>query len=82
MTKELFISCIDTLFQRHDRDQFWEVWNQYPEYVQELYYNLEKDVADPNSQQRKESDIWWTAIKSQLVKELGENWVQENCVDE
>lgn len=76
MTKELFWSCVDTLYQRHEKERFWEIWNKYPEYVRAWYEAYEKDMADPNSHRRKEADAWWTDMKTKLEIAFGEDWVK------
>lgn len=59
MTKELFWSCVGTLFQRNEREKFWEVWNKYPEYVRQWYDDYEKDMAVADSQRYEDADAWW-----------------------
>lgn len=78
MTKELFWSCVDILFQRHEREKFWEVWEQYPEYVRQWYDAYEKRMADPHSPQRREADARWADMKNKLIRAFGEDWVNKN----
>lgn len=81
MTKELFWSCVDTLYQRHEKEKFWEVWNKYPEYVRQWYDECERGMADPNSQQHEEADAWRADMKTKFANAFGEGWVQENSIN-
>jgi phytoene/squalene synthetase len=81
MTKELFWRCLDVFFKRHEMDKFWELWHAYPQYIQEKNAEFDREMADPNSELRKEHDKWWADLKPKLVEAFGEDWVKENCRD-
>ena len=60
---------------------YWEIWNSYPEYVNEFNENFDREMANPDSDLRKEHDAWWAELKPKLVEEFGEEWVAEHCKD-
>ena len=81
MTKELFWSCLDVFFNRHEMDKFWKLWRAYPQYIQEKNEEFDREMADQNSELRKKHDEWWADLKTRLVEAFGEDWVKENCKD-
>lgn len=81
MTKDLFWECLNIAYCRHDMKTYWEIWNSYPEYVDKFNEEFDREMANPNSDLRKEHDAWWANLRSKLVEEFGEEWVAKNCKD-
>ena len=75
MTCDLFLECLEVCFRRGDRAKFYEIWKQYPVFIVEAKRRANKE---PN---RSISRIRWRNLKRKLRKELGADWVKENCID-
>lgn len=79
MTKELFWDCMAKCHERYDSETRRKIWKEHHQYIEEFNAEFEREMADPNSELRKEHDAWWADLRSRLVEDFGEDWVRENC---
>lgn len=67
MTKELFWDCLSILWARQEMPRFWQLWNRYPEYVQQFKDAFRATMADPDTDLRKKHDEWWANLEPKLA---------------
>lgn len=79
MTKEMFWECMDLCYSEGNMKKFWELWNEYPQYIQEIKDRYDIEMANPNSELRKREEKWFEETKARIAAELGEEWVKEHC---
>ena len=78
MEKDVFWSCLDVFYLRHDMRNFRALWGKYPHFVREKFGQFEADLADPTSKIHLEYEAKWAELKAQLEEDFGADWVREN----
>jgi hypothetical protein len=69
MTYDLFWECLQVCFDADNMDRYFEIWDSYPEHIEEL---KRRSQEEPNKSAAQAS---WECFKTRMRKEYGEDFI-------
>jgi len=69
MTYELFLECLEVCAQAEDVNKYFEIWDKYPEIIEELSF---RGLISLNKSKAKDS---WEKFKAMMREEYGEDFI-------
>lgn len=78
MTEKEFWKSLDEAWEKNDHLKFRSLLNDYPQYIGKAKQDYERRLQEDTAF-REQQDKKWEKMKARLAKDLGEDWVRENC---